>query len=61
MCSSNLKKKTFCRTADFGPATKFQKKYFYKYNTTLNGMLKKHKIDANEFLEFVHDIDIDFL
>jgi len=24
-------------------------------------MLKKHKIDANEFLEFVHDIDIDFL
>ena len=24
-------------------------------------MLKKHKIDANEFLEFVHNIDIDFL
>ena len=24
-------------------------------------MLKNHKIDANEFLEFVHDIDIDFL
>jgi len=42
-------------------AKEIQKKYFYKYNTTLNGMLKKHKIDANEFLEFVHDIDIDFL
>ena len=24
-------------------------------------MIKNHKIDANEFLEFVHDIDIDFL
>ena len=42
-------------------AKEIQKKYFYKYNTTLNGMLKNHKINANEFLEFVHDIDIDFL
>ena len=42
-------------------AKEIQKRYFYKYNTTLNGMLKNHKIDANEFLEFVHDIDIDFL
>ena len=24
-------------------------------------MIKNHKIDANEFLEFVHDIDINFL
>ena len=42
-------------------AKEIQKNYFYKYNTTLNGMLKNHKIDASEFLEFVHDIDIDFL
>ena len=42
-------------------AKKIQKKYFYEYNTTLNGMIKNHKIDPNEFLEFVHDIDIDFL
>jgi len=42
-------------------AKKIQKNYFYKYNTTLNGMMKNHKIEANEFLEFVHDIDIDFL
>ena len=27
----------------------------------LNGMIKNHKIDANEFLEFVHDVDLDFL
>ena len=42
-------------------AKKIQKNYFYEYNTTLNGMIKNHKIDPNEFLEFVHDINIDFL
>jgi len=42
-------------------AKKIQKNYFYEYNTTLNGLIKNHKIDANEFLEYVHDIDINFL
>ena len=42
-------------------AKKIQIDYFHKYNTTLYGMIKNHKIDANEFLDFVHDIDIDFL
>ena len=42
-------------------AKKIQKNYFVEYNTTLNGMIKNHKIDANEFLEFVHDIDLSFL
>jgi len=42
-------------------AKKIQKSYFYKFNTTLNGMIKNHQIDANEFLDFVHDVDIDFL
>ena len=42
-------------------AKEIQKNYFYEYNTTLNGMIRNHKIDANEFLEFVHNIDIDFL
>ena len=42
-------------------AKKIQKNYFHEYNTTLNGMIKNHKIDANEFLEFVHDVDLDFL
>ena len=44
-----------------GEAKKIQKNYFHEYNTTLNGMIKNHKIDANEFLDFVHDINIDFL
>jgi putative hydrolase of the HAD superfamily len=46
---------------DIKKAKEIQKNYFYKYDTTLNGMIKNHKINANEFLEFVHDVDIDFL
>ena len=42
-------------------AKEIQKNYFHEYNTTLNGMIKNHKIDVDEFLEFVHNIDIDFL
>jgi putative hydrolase of the HAD superfamily len=42
-------------------AKKIQKSYFYEYNTTLNGMIKNHQIDADEFLDFVHDIDVGFL
>ena len=42
-------------------AKKIQKNYFHEYNTTLNGMIKNHDIDANEFLEFVHDVDLGFL
>jgi len=42
-------------------AKKIQKNYFHEYNTTLNGMIKNHKIDPDEFLEYVHDIDIDLL
>ena len=42
-------------------ARKIQKSYFQEYNTTLSGMIKNHKIDADEFLEFVHDVDLSFL
>tara|TARA_B100002051_G_scaffold186704_1_gene176776 strand:+ start:741 stop:1412 length:672 start_codon:yes stop_codon:yes gene_type:complete len=42
-------------------AKKIQKDYFRKYNTTLSGMIKHHNIDANEFLDFVHDVNLDFL
>ena len=42
-------------------AKKIQKNYFHEYNTTLNGMIKNHKIDAEEFLDFVHDVDLNFL
>ena len=46
---------------DLEEAKKIQKNYFYEYNTTLNGMIKNHKINPDEFLDFVHDINIDFL
>ena len=42
-------------------AKKIQKNYFHEYNTTLNGMIKNHEIDAKEFLDFVHDVDLSFL
>jgi putative hydrolase of the HAD superfamily len=42
-------------------AKKIQKNYFNEYNTTLNGMIKNHEINAEEFLEFVHDVDLNFL
>ena len=42
-------------------AKRIQKNYFHEYNTTLNGMIKNHDIDATEFLEFVHDVNLDFL
>ncbi len=42
-------------------AKEIQKEYFHKYNTTLNGLILKHKVDPHEFLQYVHDIDISFL
>ena len=42
-------------------AKKIQKEYFYEYGTTLSGLMKKKSVDPNEFLEFVHDIDISWL
>ena len=46
---------------DIVEAKKIQKEYFYEYGTTLSGLMKKKNVDPNEFLEFVHDIDISWL
>ena len=46
---------------DLIEAKRIQKEYFYEYGTTLSGLMKKKNIDPNEFLEFVHDIDISWL
>ena len=46
---------------DLIEAKRIQKEYFYEYGTTLSGLMKEKKIDPNEFLEFVHDIDISWL
>ena len=46
---------------DLIKAKEIQKKYFYEYGTTLSGLMKQDNIDPNDFLEFVHDIDISWL
>ena len=40
-------------------ARKIQTEYFYKYGTTLSGLMKKHNIKPNVFLNYVHDINFD--
>ena len=42
-------------------AKKLQKNYFYKYNTSLNGLMIHHDIPPLEFLKYVHDIDLSFM
>ncbi len=42
-------------------AFNIQKKYFLEYGTTLSGLMKKNNIGPDEFLEFVHDIDLSIL
>jgi putative hydrolase of the HAD superfamily len=38
-------------------ARALQKHYYRRYGTTLRGLLEEHAIGADEFLQFVHDID----
>ena len=38
-----------------------QKKYYKKYGTTLFGLMKHHDINPDEFLDFVHNIDLENL
>ena len=46
---------------DLKKAKELQTNYFHKYNTSLNGLMINHKINPNEFLKYVHDINLDFL
>ena len=38
-------------------ARKIQKDFYHRHGTTLRGLMLEQEIDADEFLEFVHDID----
>jgi putative hydrolase of the HAD superfamily len=40
-------------------ARRLQKAYFRDYGTTLAGLIADHGTDPHEFLEFVHDIELD--
>ena len=46
---------------DMEEAKKLQTDYFYKYNTSLNGLMIHHDIPPEEFLKFVHTIDLSFM
>ena len=42
-------------------ALKIKDNYFHQHGTTLNGLMQNHKINAEKFLDFVHDIDYSLL
>ena len=42
-------------------AKELQTNYFYKYNTSLNGLMIHHNIPPQEFLKYVHTIDLSFM
>ena len=46
---------------DLTRAKELQRDYFHKYNTSLNGLMIHHDIPPEEFLEYVHDIDLSFM
>jgi putative hydrolase of the HAD superfamily len=42
-------------------AYRMQKQYFLGHGTTLAGLMAEHEVDAHEFLDFVHDVEMDVL
>ena len=42
-------------------AKELQTNYFYKYNTSLRGLMILDGISPDEFLSYVHDIDLSFM
>lgn len=39
-------------------ARRLQKAYYVEYGTTMSGLMTRHNVCPDEFLEYVHDIDI---
>lgn len=42
----------------FEEARRVQKDYYYRYGTTLAGLMREHKLPPERFLDYVHDIDL---
>jgi putative hydrolase of the HAD superfamily len=42
---------------EFAEAKQRQKQLFYKYGTTLRGLMVEHGVEPDGFLDYVHDID----
>jgi putative hydrolase of the HAD superfamily len=43
---------------DAPEARRVQKQHFHEHGTTLAGLMKERGVDPNDFLDFVHDIDL---
>ncbi len=46
---------------DTKKAKELQTNYFHKYNTSLNGLMINHNIEPEDFLKYVHNIDLSFM
>ena len=46
---------------DKDKAKELQTNYFYKYNTSLRGLMVHNGISPDEFLSYVHEIDLSFM
>ena len=46
---------------DLDKAKELQTNYFHKYNTSLSGLMIHHDINPEDFLKYVHDIDLSFM
>ncbi|MFM9978326.1 MAG: pyrimidine 5'-nucleotidase [Sphingomonadaceae bacterium] len=42
-------------------ARRVQKGFFHEHGTTLSGLMAEHAVEPHEFLEFVHDIEMDVI
>ncbi|HEY7978321.1 MAG TPA: pyrimidine 5'-nucleotidase [Rhizomicrobium sp.] len=42
-------------------ARKLQKEYYHAHGTTLNGLMRVNGVDAEDYLAYVHDIDLSVL
>jgi putative hydrolase of the HAD superfamily len=47
--------------SDLEEARRVQKGYFYTLGTTMAGLMAEHGVDPHEYLDFVHDIEMDAL
>ncbi len=44
---------------EYEAAWKVQKDYFYRYGTTLTGLMNKHGTDPEHYLSFVNDVELE--
>jgi putative hydrolase of the HAD superfamily len=45
-------------SVDDEEAARLRRHYFLNHGTTLAGLMKEHRIDPKDFLDYVHDIDV---